>query len=109
MRSCNAAPIEVHFFLILFLALSLTPSNEQLKRLKWLRPVIVCGQNSLGVFATGIVLTVACVLAIARLGGGYPVYIAAVVFGLTVQGLTGALLQWMKSEPWRPTQRRTAA
>ena len=99
-----------HFFLIFFLALSLTPTSEFLKRQKWLLPIIACGQNSLAVFATGIVLTVACVMVLARVGGAYPLYIAAAVFGVAIQGLTGVLLQWMKSEPWRAVhpQRATA-
>jgi hypothetical protein len=90
-----------HFFLLFFLALSLTPASEFLKRQKWLLPIIACGQNSLSVFATGIVLTVACVMILARLGGGYALYIAAAISGVAIQGLTGVLLRWMKNEPWR--------
>jgi hypothetical protein len=98
-----------HFFLIFFLALSLTPTSECLKRQRWLLPIVACGQNSLAVFATGIVLTIACVMVLALLGGGYPLYIAVAVFGVAIQGLTGVLLQWMKSEPWRAHPHRATA
>ena len=95
-----------HFFLVFVLALSFIPTGERLQRTKWLGPIIVCGQHSLGVFASGIVLTFACSLALAKLNGGYLAYIAVAVFGIAVQVLTGVILQWMQSEPWRSSPQR---
>jgi hypothetical protein len=95
-----------HFFLVFVLALSFIPTGESLRRTKWLDPLIICGQHSLGVFASGIVLTFACSLALARLNGGYLAYIAVTVSGIAVQLLSGVTLQWMQSEPWRSIPQR---
>jgi len=98
-----------HFFPVFFIALSLIPSGESLRRTKWLAPIIVCGQHSLGVFASGIVLTFVCGLALARLDGGYPAYLAVTAFGLVGQVLTAELLHWMQREPWRSNPPRPVA
>jgi hypothetical protein len=98
-----------HFFLVFVVAFSLIPSSDRLRRTKWIEPLIVCGQHSLGVFASGIVLTFVCGLALAKFNGGYPAYVAVTVLGLAAQILTGRLLQWMQSEPWRSSPQRRAA
>jgi hypothetical protein len=85
-----------HFLALAVLTLRLVPSDWPGLHSAWLRPAILCGQNSLEIFCLGVFLSFAAHFAMVEVNEGIGMQVAASVIGIVIMIATAALISWYK-------------
>jgi hypothetical protein len=90
----------LHFLALAYVVVALLKGHENLLLKPWARPIVRCGQQSLAVFLSGIVLAYLAGIAFDALGTGVAAQIGvnAVAFALTLA--VAYLVGWFKAKPW---------
>jgi hypothetical protein len=85
-----------HFLCLAVVAIRIVPRHWSGLRSLWLRPAILCGQHSLGVFCLGVFLSFAAHFAMVEINEGVGMQIATSLLGIVVMVATAALISWYK-------------
>jgi hypothetical protein len=86
----------LHFLSLAVVTVRLVPRNWAGLRSVWLRPAILCGQNSLEIFCLGVFLSFAAHFALVEVNEGVAMQVAMSILGLAIMIGTAALLSWYK-------------
>lgn len=85
-------PVRVVYFCVLFaFLLRVLPTSARLARNALARPFIACGQNSLVIFWTGVLLSHGLAILHFRLQGHHGAFLALVAGGIAILMLTAAI------------------
>ena len=106
----NLAPLRlVDFLAIAATAMIFFKSDSRFLRMKWARPLIVCGQHSLHVFCLGIVLAVLGHFVLSEFYGGVIMQAVVNLVGFATMIGLAYLLEWYKVAVRRASGPRAAA
>ena len=86
----------VHFLCLAVVTVRLVPVHWRGLRSVWLRPAILCGQNSLEIFCLGVFLSFAAHFALVEVNEGVAMQVAVSILGLAIMIGTATLLSWYK-------------
>lgn len=93
----NLAPYRIaHLIALAIVATRLLPADSRILKWRWLAPPIKCGQNSLPVFCTGIVLSFCAHAAIEKSLNSLWVQIVAGVVGVVLMTAVAYYLVWLR-------------
>jgi hypothetical protein len=73
--------------------MGIMPSTETLRKVKWVRPIIACGQLSLEIFALSTLLCELGSLVLYEIDGNYLSYIFVMALGTIAMLATGLMLE----------------
>ena len=96
----NLDPLRLtHFLAMLIVLLHFLPSDAPWLTSKWLHPLILCGQRSLPVFCSGVLLSFGAHWILVQISGG--VFAQMIVSALGIVLLVGIawLATWYRSLP----------
>jgi hypothetical protein len=94
----NLAPLRLANFLALaFVTITLVPADAAFLRWPVLRPILLCGQNSLQVFCLTILLSVTGHFVLSELSGGVVEQILVNVAGGILMVGTAKVIDWFKA------------
>ncbi len=75
----------------------------------WLRPLILCGQNSLEIFCLGVFLAFAGQFVLVELSGGAGIHLVVSLAGILIMSAVGWLISWYKTTEGKSGTRGPAA
>jgi len=84
----------LHFLALTVLVVRLVPVHFPVLRSRALRPLILCGQNSLEVFCFGVFLSFAAHFLLTEVSGGIAMQVAISAAGIALMVALSALLSW---------------
>lgn len=87
----------LHFLALAYLALRFVPANAAWLRGAWIRPLAVCGRQSLPVFCFGVLLSFAGQAVLVHVNGSIPAQIAVTVCGIGAMIGLARLLTWYRA------------
>jgi hypothetical protein len=95
----------LHFIALMFLAMRILPRNW--RGLNWpiLRPVVLCGQQSLAVFCAGVLLSFAGHFILITGSGSLAIQLAVSASGIAIMTLVASYVSWSKRQD-RPSPNR---
>ena len=91
----------VHFLCLGYLMVALFKGREHFLHGTLASPFIKTGQQALPVFLTGMVLSIVAGMALDVWGRSIPGTVMVNTAGIASLILTGYIVQWFKSQPWR--------
>ena len=86
----------VHFLALAVIAVRLVPKGWAGLESPWLKPMILCGQNSLQIYCLGVVLAFAGYFILIQSGSGILVHILIGVLGILMMSAVAVLFTWYK-------------
>jgi hypothetical protein len=86
----------VHFLSLAVVALHFVPSGWKGLQSRWLRPLILCGQYSLQIFATGVALSFAGYALLTELDAGLILHFVVCFVGLLIMYGLASAFTWYK-------------
>jgi hypothetical protein len=76
---------------------------------RWLRPAILCGQNSLEIFCLGVFLAFAGQFVLIELSGGAGIHLVVSLTGILLMSAVGWLISWYKANEGKAGRRPAPA
>ncbi len=86
-----------HFLALAVIAIRLVPAGWPGLRSPWLRPLILCGQHSLEIFALGVALAFTGYYILMETSAGLALHILVGICGIGLMCAMAWLLSWYKS------------
>lgn len=85
-----------HFLLLANLVVRFVPIDAAFLRMRWARPLILCGANSLEVFCLGVFLSFSAHFLLSEVSRRLPFQIAVSLAGIAIMVALAALMSWYK-------------
>ena len=85
-----------HFLALAVLTVYFIPKDWPYLRSKWLRPMVICGQNSLEIFCAGVFLAFAGHFIMAETNGGGWMHLSITVGGILIMWGIAWMITWYK-------------
>ena len=92
----------LHFVALAMVTVYFVPRDLPALELRWLRPIIRCGQHSLEIFCLGAFLAFAGHFVIVQTSGGYGMHVVISIVGIAMMVATAVLIDWYKGIERRP-------
>jgi hypothetical protein len=85
-----------HFLALAAIAIRFVPAGWPGLKSPWLRPMILCGQHSLEIFAFGVFLSFTGYFILMETSAGLAVHILVGLLGITIMSAVAWMLSWYK-------------
>lgn len=86
----------IHFLALAALTVRFLPRNWPGLASPWLRPLILCGQNSLQIFCIGVFLAFAGQFILAECSGGATIHLIISICGILIMSAAAWVFSWYK-------------
>jgi hypothetical protein len=98
INKTNLVPIRLlHFLAVVIIVVNLVPSDAGFLRWRGVRPIIMCGQQSLPTFCLGILLSVLGHFVLTEWSGKLPIQLAVNFAGFALMIGMAALVSWYRA------------
>jgi hypothetical protein len=98
INKTNLVPIRLlHFLALVIIVVNLVPSDSRFLRWRSVRPIIICGQQSLPTFCLGILLSVLGHFVLTEWSGKLPIQLAVNFAGFALMIGMAALVSWYRA------------
>jgi hypothetical protein len=85
-----------HFLALAAITVRFVPAGSPVLNSRWLRPMIMCGQHSLEIFALGVFLAFTGYFVLMETNAGIAVHILIGLLGIAIMSSVAWLLTWYK-------------
>ena len=98
-----------HFLALAVIAIRFIPAGWPGLKSLWLRPLVLCGQHSLEIFALGVALAFAGYFILMETSAGLALHVLVGICGIALMSAMAWLLSWYKTSADKGAKRSKAA